>query len=310
MSISIHIPFYNPNPEKKEGYRNLTRFDYLKENILNLKKLSLPTEIFIHTHNDFLENKELEAKIIKHQINNIDLEKGFLTWLTRLEMEKQKNNYDYFMYLEHDIKFSEKNLKYYLKYQKFLSEKKFNLGFLIYEKNHVDNQNYNIHLTKKLNKFLNFDSQNFFINDLENYCCFWLYDQKKFIDFVNSKWWNFKKKTHNFRHNYGITEQSSIGFNALSINYFKATLLPQIDKQADPDCFIEHITNNYYDKFTEFKEQNFKDIRGVCTLKINEVFDELNLKKETINNLYLKTNLKLFLWKFRFITRLFNKRPN
>ena len=50
MSISIHIPFYNPNPEKKEGYRNLTRFDYLKENILNLKKLSLPTDIFIHTH--------------------------------------------------------------------------------------------------------------------------------------------------------------------------------------------------------------------------------------------------------------------
>ena len=33
MSISIHIPFYNPNPEKKEGYRNLRRFDYLKENI-------------------------------------------------------------------------------------------------------------------------------------------------------------------------------------------------------------------------------------------------------------------------------------
>ena len=46
MSISIHIPFYNPNPEKKEGYRNLSRFDYLKENILNLKKLSLPTDIF------------------------------------------------------------------------------------------------------------------------------------------------------------------------------------------------------------------------------------------------------------------------
>ena len=41
MSISIHIPFYNPNPEKKEGYRNLRRFDYLKENIDNLKNLSL-----------------------------------------------------------------------------------------------------------------------------------------------------------------------------------------------------------------------------------------------------------------------------
>ena len=40
MSISIHIPFYNPNPQKKEGYRQLTRFDFLKENIENLKNLS------------------------------------------------------------------------------------------------------------------------------------------------------------------------------------------------------------------------------------------------------------------------------
>ncbi len=49
MSISIHIPFYNPNPEKKEGYRNLTRFDYLKENILNLKK-TFSSNRYIHTY--------------------------------------------------------------------------------------------------------------------------------------------------------------------------------------------------------------------------------------------------------------------
>ena len=57
MSISIHIPFYNPNPQKKEGYRQLTRFDFLKENIDNLKKLSVKTNIFVHTHNNFLEDK-------------------------------------------------------------------------------------------------------------------------------------------------------------------------------------------------------------------------------------------------------------
>ena len=45
MSISIHIPFYNPNPEKKEGHRNLRRFDYLKENIENLKTLSIKNDI-------------------------------------------------------------------------------------------------------------------------------------------------------------------------------------------------------------------------------------------------------------------------
>ena len=307
MSISIHIPFYNPNPEKKEGYRNLTRFDYLKENILNLKKLSLPSDIFIHTHNNFLNDKELDANIINHQINNDDLEKGYLTWLTRPEMQKQKDSYNYFMYLEHDIKFTEKNLQYYLKFHKNLSSKKFNLGFLIYEKNNKDNQNYSIHITERLKNFVCIDSQKFFINDLENYCCFWIYDQKQFKDFIGSKWWNFKKKVHNFRHNYGITERSSIGFNALNINYFIATLLPEINNQTDPDCFIEHMTNNYYDKFSELKSQNFKDIRGVCTIKINDVIHENKIKEKTIIILYLEQFLKTLFWKLRFLSRLFKK---
>ena len=69
MSISIHIPFYNPNPEKKEGYRKLRRFDYLQENISNLKNLSIKTDIFIHTHNNFLNDKILEANIINHEID-------------------------------------------------------------------------------------------------------------------------------------------------------------------------------------------------------------------------------------------------
>ena len=307
MSISIHIPFYNPNPEKKEGYRNLTRFDYLKENILNLKKLSLPTDIFIHTHNNFLNDKELDANIINHQINNDDLEKGYLTWLTRPEMQKQKDSYNYFMYLEHDIKFTEKNLQYYLKFQKNLSSKKFNLGFLIYEKNNKDNQNYSIHITERLKNFVCIDSQKFFINDRENYCCFWIYDQKQFKDFIGSKWWNLKKKVHNFRHNYGITERSSIGFNAYNINYFIATLLPEINNQTDPDCFIEHMTNNYYDKFSELKSQNFKDIRGVCTIKINDVIYENKMKEKTIIILYLDQFLKTLFWKLRFLSRLFKK---
>ena len=307
MSISIHIPFYNPNPQKKEGYRQLTRFDFLKENIENLKNLSIKNDIFIHTHNDYLDDKNLNAKIINHKINEIDLEKGHLTWLSRPLMQSQRNDYEHFMYLEHDIKFTEKNLQYYLKFQKNLSSKKFNLGFLIYEKNNKDNQNYSIHITERLKNFVCIDSQKFFINDLENYCCFWIYDQQQFKDFIGSKWWNFKKKVHNFRHNYGITERSSIGFNALNINYFIATLLPEINNQTDPDCFIEHMTNNYYDKFSELKSQNFKDIRGVCTIKINEVIYENKIKEKTIIILYLEQFLKTLFWKLRFLSRLFKK---
>ena len=306
MSISIHIPFYNPNPEKKEGFRNLRRFDYLKENILNLKSLSIKNDIFIHTHNDFLDDKNLEVKIIKHKIDEDNLNKGYLTWLCRSLMEKQKNDYEYFMYLEHDIKFSENNLQYWQKNQKTLAQKKFHLGFLIYEKNNSDNQNYSIHIVKKLDSYLEINSQKFIVNDLENYCCFWIYNNEQFQDFLKSKWWSFKKRAHNFRHNYGITERSSIGFHAFSMNYFKATLIPLLNDQPDPNCYIEHMTNNYFEKFSEFKGQNYMDIRGVCNLKTQEIFEDVKNRKKINNNFFFKKIFKLFLWKFRFITRKLN----
>ena len=102
--------------------------------------------------NDFLNDKDLQASIIKHEIKNDDLNKGYLTWLCRSLMEKQKDDYQYYMYLEHDIKFSEKNLQYWLKYQELLAKEKFHLGFFIYEINNSDNHNYSIHITKKLDK--------------------------------------------------------------------------------------------------------------------------------------------------------------
>ena len=280
MSITIHIPFYNLNPEEKQGFRKLRRIDFLKENISNLKKLSIRPDIFVHTHNDYLDDKDIEAEIVHHKISNEDLEKGYLTWLIRPEIEKQKNKYQYFMFLEHDIRFTEKNFQYYLKYQKSLSYKKFNLGFLIYENSNEDNQKYSIHLTKKLGNFININSQNFFINDLENYCCSWIYDQKQFNDFLGTKWWSFQKRAHNFRHNYGIVERSSIGYNALNMEYFRATLIPEIDKKPDPGCLLEHMTNNYYNKFSEFKGQNFTDIRGVCKFKVDEIFEVNNNNKK------------------------------
>ena len=306
MSISIHIPFYNPNPEKKEGYRNLRRFDYLKENIDNLKTLSIKNDIFIHTHNEFLDDKKLDAKIIKHQINDSDLNKGYLTWKCRPLLEEQKNDYEYFLYLEHDIKFSENNLQYWQKHQDQLNKKNYHLGFLIYEKNHEDKENYSIHILKKLNKYIELESKRFVVNDWDNYCCFWIYNKDQFHKFLRSKWWSFKKRAHNFRVNYGITERSSIGFHSFNMNYFKATLIPEINNQPDPDSFIEHITNNYYDKFPEFKNQNYKDIRGVCTFKIKDVFEEAKNIKKVNDNFILIKLYKLFLWKFRFITRKFN----
>ena len=304
MSISIHIPFYNPNPQKKEGFRQLTRFDFLKENIENLKKLSIKSDIFVHTHNDYLDDKKLDAEIINHKIKDSDLEEGYLTWLSRPIMEKQKNHYDYFMYLEHDIKFSEKNLQYLLKYQDLLGKKKFHLGYLIYEKNQNDFKDYCIHLTEKLMKYIKIDKQKFFINDLENYCCFWIYNKKKFKDFINTDWWTFKKKPTNFRHYYGITERSSIGYHALSMNYFKSTLLPEVNGRPDPNSFVEHMTNNYFEKFSDLEKIHYSDIRGICKFDNESVFEEKIKQKKTGDFFYFINFFKLFLWKFRFLTRL------
>ena len=307
MSISIHIPFYNPNPQKKEGYRQLTRYEFLKENIENLKKLSIRNDIFIHTHNNFLDDKNLEAEIINHEISENDLEKGHLTWLSRPIMQKQKNDYDHFMYLEHDIKFSEKNLQYYLKHQQNLSKHKFHLGFLIYEKNNKDNLNYCIHVAKQFDKFLKIENQKYFINDFENYCCFWLYNKKIFNNFLNTKFWSFEKKLTNFRHNYGITERSALGLHAISCNYFKATLIPEINFKPDPDCFIEHITNNYFNKYQDENKKNLNDIRGVCKFNLNEIVSETKNQKKIKDNFYMIKYFKILLWKFRFLTRLVKK---
>ena len=307
MSISIHIPFYNPNPQKKEGYRQLTRFEFLKENIENLKNLSIKNDIFIHTHNDYLDDKNLNAKIINHKINEIDLEKGHLTWLSRPLMQSQRNDYEYFMYLEHDIKFTEKNLQYYLKHQQNLSKKKFHLGFLIYEKNHKDNLDYSIHVSKQLDRFLNIENQKYFLNDFENYCCFWLYNQKIFNDFLKSNFWSFKKKLTNFRHNYGITERSALGLHALSTNYFKATIIPEINSKLDPNSFVEHITNNYFDRFLDDSKKNFTDIRGVCKFNMEELVFEKKYQKEIGDNFFMIKFLKNILWKFKFLTRVFKR---
>ena len=306
MSIVIHIPFYNPNPEKKEGYRKLKRYDYLKENILNLKNLSIKTDIFIHTHNNFLDDKDLDVKVIKHQINQEDLNNGYLTWLCRSLIEEQKNDYDYFMYLEHDIKFSENNLQYFLKHHSVLNKRKFHLGFLIYEKNNINNHNYSIHILKKLDKFIEIDTQKFMVNDLDNYCCFWIYTKEQFQLFLKTKWWSFERKAHNFRHNYGITERSSIGFHSLNMTYFKATLIPEIENRPDPNCFVEHMTNNYYEKFSKFRDQNYMDIRGVCKFKVNDIFEDQNKLKKLNNNFLLIKFFKIILWKLRFITKKFN----
>ena len=146
------------------------------------------------------------------------------------------------------------------------------------------------------------------IHQKDNYCCFWLYDKKQFDSFIKTKWWDFKKKLTNFRHNYGLTERSALGYHAFNIGYFKATLIPEIMDQADPDCMIEHLTNNYFEKFSNSKENEFLDIRGACRYKTNEIFELNNNQINLITDSMLSKNFIIYTEKTTF--KDFNKNSN
>ena len=68
MNIVAHIPFFGPNIKK---------FIILKKTIKSLKTLSKNVEIFVHTHNNYLNNKKISSKIIIHKLSAEYLYKGY-----------------------------------------------------------------------------------------------------------------------------------------------------------------------------------------------------------------------------------------
>ena len=86
----------------------------------------------------------------------------------------------------------------------------------------------------------------------------------------------------------------------------KKVLIPEENNQPHPGSFIEHITNNYYEKFSELEKKDYFDIRGACKFQINEIIIDLKDRKKMTNDFILEKLIKKLFWKFRFITRKFN----
>ena len=73
------------------------------------------------------------------------------------------------------------------------------------------------------------------------------------------------------------------------------------------NCFIEHITNNYFNKFSQIEKNNYNDLRGVCKLDIEDVCIDKQNQKHFKNNFDLINFKKIILWKFRFLIKIFRK---
>ena len=234
MKKAVHICSF-----KGDKYKE--RFIFLKKIVKNYLKISKNVKIFIHTNKI---SKNYKIKKVKYIIHGLKNENPFyLAWKCRPIIEKQKDQYDYFVYSEDDILFSKKNFSYWLKYKALCIENNYNLGFLrIEDKNKkqfstdlIDNIKYKIKINQK----------KFVVNNVNNYCALWIYDKKELSKFINTKFWKFKWKGKNIYAFYGIREMSAIGWHGKNMQRYKATIIPLLKKKLNPGCYIKHLSNNH-----------------------------------------------------------------
>ena len=240
MRISVHIPLYLKNNKENKRLKN---FNKVCNGFINL---SSKTEVFVHC-NKKVKSKSKKIKFIFHEFKENHPFK--LTWFCRELMEKQKNDYDVFVYSEDDIFFSKKNLKYWLLHKDKCINNHYNLGFLRVEKNKKDNKLYSSDQITKSQYYVNLYKRRYFV--LENpYCAFWIYDKNEFSKFIKTKWWKFN---WSLRSNSGILhirEMAAWGWHGINMNgvdmdRYLTTIVPLKKGKPDKNSYIRHLSDNY-----------------------------------------------------------------
>ena len=159
MQITKHITFFYLE----------NRIIYINRIIDETNKYEYTTDIYIHTNNKDLEesifNKYTNGfiKIIYHDLSDID--PHYLAWKCRELIQKQKNEYDIFMYIEDDILVPYKAIKYWLEYNEKLIEINYNVGFVRIEvENNIEYITDFLYGTK-LDNIINLNGKNYCINN-------------------------------------------------------------------------------------------------------------------------------------------------
>ncbi len=292
MRISVHIPFYLKNNKEKKRLKN---FNKICKSYLNL---SPKTEVFAHC-NKKLKSKNKKIKFIFHNFKKNHPFK--LTWFCRELMEKQKDDYDVFIYSEDDIYFTKNNFKYWLKYKDKCISNYYNLGFLRVEKNRKDNKLYSSDQITKSHYYVNLHKKKYLV--LENpYCAFWIYDKSEFRKFIKTKWWKFNWSLRSKSGILHIREMAAWGWHGINMNgidmdRYLASIIPLKVNRPDKNSFIRHLSDNYanspmglfgtykIDSIVSKKLINFKPLTP-----LNKVFKRI---KNVVYSI-LRVNVKSF----------------
>ena len=240
FKISVHIPLYLKKPYNK---RKLKNFNKVCKSLLSLSNKS---QIFVHT------NKKLKSKNkkIKYFYYNFKKDHPFkLTWYCRNLMKSQKNDFDIFIYCEDDILFNKKNFYYWLKHKNICIKNNYNLGFLRFEINKKDKNFYSTDQVEQSSKYLNLSKKKYLVLANSN-CSFWMYDKKEFNDFIKTKFYNFNWRWISISNILLIREMAAVGWhgenmNGLSMNRYKATVVPFKNNKLDDGSLIRHLSDNY-----------------------------------------------------------------
>ena len=268
MKIALHICSYNGNNYKE-------RFIFLKKIVKNYFLIDKKIKIFIHTNKITKKFKIKNVKYIKHNLHNTN--PFYLSWKCRKFIKKQSNQFDCFIYSEDDILFTKKNFDYWLKFKDISIKNDFNLGFFRIEKN--NKKIFSTDLTESLKYKISINDIQFVINNVNNYCAFWIYDKNEFKKFIKTRYWKFNWEGKSMHAFYGIREMSAIGWHGKNMQRYKATIIPLHKKKLTTGSFVSHLSNNHamsnhpvgFGSITKDKMLN-KNLKDFSTMKKDFLF--------------------------------------
>jgi len=252
MKITKHISFFYIE----------TRINYINRIIDETNNYCFITDIFIHTNNKELQesvfNKYTNGtiNIIYHDLSNEH--PYYLTWKCRDLLKKQRYDYDIFMYIEDDILVPNNAITYWLEYNEKLIEKNYNLGFLRIELEN-DIEYITDFKNQRLDTVLQLDNVSYIVNNLNQYCAFWIYNKNEFNKFVDSVYFDLSKKSSGFRFS---REESAMGLHGVGSNnvWYKNSIIPMTSDKLHEYCKIYHMPNNYVmDKNSQFGTIKFNE---------------------------------------------------
>jgi hypothetical protein len=248
MRITKHITFFYLE----------NRIQYVNKIIEETNNYNYPTDIFIHTNYLFLSvgnfTKYTNGSIIIVSHYLLNEHPFYLTWKSRKVMEKLRNDYDIFIYLEDDILIPYKTIEYWEKYHVELLENGYNLGFVRIETKDGEEFITDI-ISNGLTDNISLNEITYAVNNNNPYCGFWIYDKKEFNRFVDSIYWDPNNVT-----GYDIRERSAVGLHGFFTTWYKGTLIPIIDKKLIDDCRVYHLPNNYVDSNSPFGKLKFNEV--------------------------------------------------